>query len=79
MHQTPVTPVVSEFKVALSKEALIVQELKRDLERVMTPVPTGPALLSLVQRHGYLSDWTLERWAKAEIDLAQSRVWPRAP
>jgi hypothetical protein len=79
MHRIPGPPVVSEFKVALSKDALIVQELKRDLERVMTPVPTGPALLSLVQRHGYLSDWTLERWANAEIDLAQSRVWPRAP
>ena len=79
LHRTPVTPVVSEFKVALSKDALIVQELKRDLERVMTPVPTGPALLRLVQRHGYLSDWTRERWAKAEIELAQSRIWPRAP
>jgi hypothetical protein len=79
LHRTPRTPVVSELKVTLSKDALIVQELKRDLERVMTPMPTGPALLSLVQRHGYLSDWTLERWAKAEIELAQSRVWPRAP
>jgi hypothetical protein len=79
MHRTPRTPVVSEFKVALSKDALIVQELKRDLERVMTPVPTGPALLSLIQRHGYLSDWTGQRWGNAEIELAQSRVWPRAP
>jgi hypothetical protein len=79
MHRTPRTPVVSELKVTLSKDVLIVQELKRDLERVMTPVPTGPALLSLVQRHGYLSDWTHERWANAEIELAQSRVWPRAP
>ena len=79
MHRTPMTPVVSELKVVLSKDVLIVQELKRDLERVITPVPTGPALLSLVQRHGYLSDWTHERWANAEIELAQSRVRPRAP
>ena len=79
MDQAPMEPVVSEFKVALSKGALIVQELKRDLERVMTSVLTGPALLSLVQGHGYLSDWTHGHWASAEIELAQNRVWPRAP
>jgi len=71
--------VVSERKMTLSKDVLIVQEFKRELERIMTPVPTGPGLLNLVQGHGYLSDWTRERWETAEIELAQSRVWPRAP
>jgi hypothetical protein len=79
MPQVLEASVVYEFKMTLSKDALVVQELKRDLERVMTRVPTGSALLRLIQHHGYLRDWTVERWENADRELAQSRVWPRAP
>jgi hypothetical protein len=48
-HQAPKRPIISEINVALSKDALVVQELKRDLERVMTQVPSGPALLRFIQ------------------------------
>lgn len=77
--ETPALPVVRWGNRELSKDALIVRELKRDLERVMAQMPSGLPLFRLIQGHGYLSDWTRERWQDAEIELAQSRVRPRAP
>ena len=76
---TPDLPVETWSQGELSKDALTVRELKRDLEAAVAHVPSGHTLFRLVQRHGFLSDWTRERWEQAEMELAQSRLWPRAP
>ena len=76
---TPDLPVETWSQGELSKDALTVRELKRDLEAAAAHVPSGHTLFRLVQRHGFLSDWTRERWEQAEMELAQSRLWPRAP
>jgi hypothetical protein len=56
--------------LVLSKDALTVQTLKADLKRVGC---TGN-VLRIVQQHGYLQDWTIDRWAQAEKELVQVRL-----
>ena len=51
----------------LSNDALTVQILLQDLERAGY---TGRHPLTLIQRSGYLSDWTRERWDQAVFDIA---------
>jgi hypothetical protein len=79
VHGTPGLPLVTWTHGELSKDALTVRELRRDLERVMARLPAAQELLRQVQRYGFLPDWSQERWERAEMELAQSRVWPRAP
>ena len=50
----------------LSNDALMVQILLQDLK----PVRHTRHPLALIQRMGYLSDWTRERWDQAVIELA---------
>jgi hypothetical protein len=57
--------------LTLSKDALTVHTLTSDLARVGF---TGEAL-RVVQRHGYLQDWTPERWARAERELEQALAY----
>jgi hypothetical protein len=59
----------------LSQDALVVRTLTTDLQRV------GQAgnLLRLVQRHGYLPDWTPARWEQAVQELAQMRALAATP
>jgi hypothetical protein len=79
VHETSGFPLVTRTHGELSRDALTVRELKRDLERAVVHLPAGETLLHQVQRYGYLCDWSQERWEQAEMELAQSRVWPRAP
>ena len=57
----------------LSHDALVVRTLTADLSRVGR---TGN-LLPLVQHHGYLQDWTRERWEQAGQELGQLH-WERS-
>ena len=59
---------------ALSHDALVVQTLTTDLRQAGYPGP----LFSLVQRHGYLADWTRARWEQAVHELARA-AGGRAP
>jgi hypothetical protein len=54
---------------------LVVQTLTADLHRVGQ---TGN-LLRLVQRHGYLPDWTPARWERAAQELAPAHVLDATP
>jgi hypothetical protein len=54
---------------SLSKDALTVQVLLQDLK----PVRYTGHPLALIQRTGYLSDWTRERWDHAALELATVR------
>jgi hypothetical protein len=53
----------------LSNDALMVQILLQDLKPVR--YPGHP--LALIQRMGYLSDWTRERWDRAVVELTDVR------
>ena len=55
--------------MALSKDALTVQTLTADLSRV----GCMGDVLTTVQQHGYLRDWTTSRWARAAGELVQAR------
>jgi hypothetical protein len=61
VRQAPAAPA------PLSHDALVVRTLTADLDRVGR---TGH-LLPLVQHHGYLQDWTRERWEQARQELCQ--------
>jgi hypothetical protein len=54
---------------SLSSDALAVQILLQDLK----PVRYTGHPLTLIQRLGYLSDWTQERWDQAALELAEIR------
>jgi hypothetical protein len=54
---------------SLSNDALAVQILLQDLKQVRY---TGHPL-ALIQRTGYLSEWTRERWDQAALELAEIR------
>jgi hypothetical protein len=61
--------LMAEPKAALpllSNDALTVRVLLHDLKPVRY---TGHALV-LIQRMGYLSDWTRERWDQATLEVA---------
>ena len=55
---------------ALSEDALIVQTVTADLQRV----GVTHDVFCTVQRHGYLRDWNQDRWLQAEQELAQARL-----
>jgi len=54
---------------SLSNDALTVKVLLQDLK----PVRYTGHPLALIQRTGYFSDWTRERWAEATAELASVR------
>jgi hypothetical protein len=56
--------------IELSKDALIVQTITTDFQRAGISGQVFP----LVQRHGYLPDWSLKQWERAEQELAQARL-----
>ncbi len=59
-----------EQPIALSDDARTFQVYTTTFERVGTTDGT----LHSIQEHGYLLDWTQERWENAEIELAQARL-----
>ena len=59
---------------SLSQDALIVQILLQDLK----PVRYTGHPLALIQRMGYLSDWTRERWDQATLELEDVRQLDRS-
>ena len=56
-----------------SRDAKIVEILTADLEKVGV---TSDAF-RIVQRYGYLQDWTEDRWMNAELELTQERLLGR--
>ena len=68
---TPPMPMAQfeEARLSLSKDALTVKVLLQDLKQVRY---TGHPLV-LIQRAGYLSEWTRERWDQATSELADIR------
>jgi hypothetical protein len=68
-------PPATAGPAPLSQDALVVQTLTADLHRVGQ---TGN-LLRLVQRHGYLPDWTPARWERAAQELAPVRPLSATP
>ena len=72
-ERRPQPVLMAEPEVAmpsLSNDALTVQVLLQDLKRAGY---TGHHPLALIQREGYLSDWTRERWNQAAFELADVR------
>jgi len=61
---------VEEQPIALSEDAITFQAYTRTFER--TRITDGT--LQSIQEHGYLLDWTRERWENAEIELAHARL-----
>ena len=59
-----------EQPIALSEDARTFQVYTTTFERVGTTDGT----LQSIQEHGYLLDWTQERWENAQIELAQARL-----
>ena len=55
---------------ALSKDAVTVQRVTADLQRV----GVTRDVFRTVKRYGYLRDWDQERWHRAEQELAESRL-----
>jgi hypothetical protein len=66
MEQPVPIPQSAESAPSLSNDALTVQILLQDLK----PVRYTGHPLALIQRTGYLSDWTRERWDQATAELA---------
>ncbi len=56
-----------------SRDAKMVEILTADLEKVGV---TSDAF-RIVQRYGYLQDWTEDRWMNAELELTQERLLGR--
>ncbi len=61
-----------EHPIALSEDARTFQVYTRSFERAQ--LPGG---LESVQEQGHLLDWTLERWDRAQLELAQARLRAR--
>ena len=61
---------VEEQPIALSEDARTFQAYTRTFERTGRTDGT----LQSMQEHGYLVDWTQERWENAHIALAQARL-----
>ncbi len=61
---------VEEQPIALSEDAITFQAYTRTFER--TGITDGT--LQGIQEHGYLLNWTRERWENAQIELAQARL-----
>ncbi|MEE9159302.1 MAG: hypothetical protein V3U60_13055, partial [Gammaproteobacteria bacterium] len=61
---------VQEQPIALSEDARTFQAYTRAFERARITDGT----LQSIQEHGYLQDWTQERWENAEIALAHARL-----
>ena len=62
-----------EHQVELSEDARIVEIVTADLQRAGV---TGD-IFSTVQQHGYLLEWTQDRWMNAELELTQGRLLGR--
>jgi len=56
--------------IMLSEDALRVQGLTEALDRAQCKGD----IFRTVQQHGYLPEWTRERWKQAEIELTQARL-----
>jgi hypothetical protein len=68
--EQPVPMAQSEATVpSFSNDSLIVQILLQELK----PVRYTGHSLTLIQRTGYLSDWTRERWDQTTSELAGVR------
>ena len=67
IQPVPMAEQPEEVIPTLSNDALTVQVLLQDLKRAGY---TDRHPLALVQRSGYLLDWTRERWDEATIELA---------
>jgi len=61
---------VQEQPIALSEDARTFQVYTKTFERVRSTDGT----LQSIQEHGYLLEWTQERWENAEIELAHARL-----
>ena len=59
-----------EQPIALSEDARTFQAYTRTFERTGRTDGT----LQSIQEHGYLLDWTQERWENAHIERAQARL-----
>ncbi len=60
-------------QVELSEDARVVEILIADLEKV----GVKNNVFQTVQRHGYLRDWSIERWERVEMELKQGRLFQR--
>ena len=56
-----------------SRDAKMVEILTADLEKV----GVTSDVFQTVQRHGYLQNWTEDRWMNAELELTQERLLGR--
>ncbi len=61
---------VQEQPIALSEDARTFQAYTKTFEHARITDGT----LQSMQEHGYLQDWTQERWENAEIELAHARL-----
>ena len=61
---------LKHLPIELSEDAITFQAYSRTFER--TGITDGT--LQSIQEHGYLLDWTQERWENAQIELAQARL-----
>ncbi|MEE9149428.1 MAG: hypothetical protein V3U27_18770, partial [Candidatus Tectomicrobia bacterium] len=61
---------VQEQSIELSEDAITFQAYSRTFERLGITDGT----LESIQEHGYLKDWTQERWDRAQLELAQARL-----
>jgi len=62
-----------ERENALSEDAITVQVYTRSFERTHM----GDGTLQGIQEHGYLLDWTVERWERAQMEVVMERVRKR--
>ena len=69
VHTTNGAGQIHPQPIILSEDALRVQGLTEALDRAQCKGD----IFCTVQQHGYLPEWTRERWEQADIELTQAR------